>query len=182
MRRLAFAVVLAMAGMLVLPASATAVTTTSYQYHLEVPNTSQDSHGDRVSVTGFGTFSENPKSVTGGGSFTHTFAGGGSHSGTWTADELLEFQLYGCGVLVLNGRTITLPPNFCGGALKMRVTLMPTGTTVTREGILTIFCIIGANPPNNHDDPTGEGITLVVPGVTNFNKIVEGMNVFIKQT
>src|ERR687888_187784 len=119
MRRLAFAFVLAIAGMLLLPASVTAATTTSYQYHLEVPNVSEDSHGGRVAVIGGGTFTENPKSVTGGGTFTHKFAGGGSISGTWTADELLEFQLYGCGVVLGN----PIDSHACGGALKMRVTL-----------------------------------------------------------
>ena len=46
--------------------------------------------------------------------------------------------------------------------------------------ILTVFCIIGPNPPNIHDDPSGEGVTLVVPGVINFNKVVTGENVYIQ--
>jgi len=183
MRSLTFALVFALAGLLLLPATATAATTTSYQFHLEHPNVSADSHGDHVAVTGSGTFGENPKSVNGGGHFTHTMAGGVAISGTWTANDLLEFQLYGCGTVVVNGQPVALPPNFCGGALKMAVTLTATvnGQTLTRDGTLTVFCIIGANPPNSHDDPSGEGITLVVPGITNFNSIVSGMNVFIKQ-
>src|SRR5919108_3308541 len=142
MRRIALVVVAALACLLTLSASATAVTTTTrFQYHLEVLNVSEDSHGDRVAVTGSGTFSEDPKSVTGGGSFTHTFATGGSITGSWTATELLEFQSYGCGVV----RGNPIPANLCGGALKMRVSLTATvqGQTLTKEGILTIFCIIG---------------------------------------
>src|SRR5437762_6964545 len=71
---------------------------------------------------------------------------------------------------------IALPPNWCGGAIKMRITATPSGTSLNIDAILTIFCIIGPNPPNSHDDPTGEGITLVVPGIVNFNEIVFGMN------
>src|SRR5438045_159688 len=179
MKRLGFVVILMLAVMSLLPATASAATTTSYQFHLEVPNVSADSHGDRVAVTGNGHFTENPKSVTGSGSFTHFMAGGGSVTGTWVANKLLEFQSYGCGVVLGN----PISPNACGGALKITVTLSATmnGTTLTRDGILTVFCIIGPNPPNSHDDLTGEGISLVVPGITNFNKIVSGGNIFIKE-
>jgi hypothetical protein len=61
----------------------------------------------------------------------------------------------------------------------MRVLLTAGGATL--PGTLTIFCIIGPNPPNSHDDPSGEGISLVVPGVANFNSIVSGMNVYVLQ-
>ncbi len=73
-------------------------------------------------------------------------------------------------------------PNFCGGAVKVRVVATPNGTALESDAILTIFCIIGPNPPDSHDDLSGEGIHLVVPGVINFNKIVHGMNVFIQQS
>jgi len=179
MKRFGFVVIVTLAAALFLPATANAATTTSYQFHLEHPNISADSHGDHVAVTGAGHFTENPNSVTGSGAFTHMFSGGGSVTGTWVANELLEFQSYGCGVVLGN----PIAPNACGGALKIRVTLTATvgGSTLTREGILTVFCIIGPNPPNSHDDPTGEGIHLLVPGITNFNDIVSGMNVFVKE-
>src|SRR2546430_11823012 len=60
-------------------------------------------------------------------------------------------------------------------SVKMGVTLTPGGTSLAVPGILTVFCIIGPDPPNSHDDPTGEGIHLVVPGIANFNEIVFGM-------
>jgi hypothetical protein len=151
----------------------------SYQLHVEVPNVSQAANGDRVAITGEGEFSIHPQSVTASGEFVHTASNGTVLGmGTWTATDLLEFQPYGCGVLM----GAPLPPDFCGGALKMAVTLTPKGTTLTVPGILTVFCIIGANPPNSHDDPTGEGIHLVVPGIDNFNQIVAGMNVYILQS
>ena len=62
----------------------------------------------------------------------------------------------------------------------MRILATPSGTNLQIEAILTVFCIIGPNPPNSHDDPTGEGITLVVPGIANFNHIVVGMNHYVQ--
>jgi hypothetical protein len=146
-----------------------------------VPNVSEAPNGYRVAVTGSGVFSVHPKSVTASGGFTHTNSQGGLiASGTWTANQLLSFEFYGCGVLTFTDPDTTLPPNFCGGALKLAVTLAPSGTTVTLPGILTIFCIVGPQTPATHDDPSGEGIRLVVPGHANFNKIVSGMNIYIK--
>lgn len=151
--------------------------TQTYDLHLEVPNISEAPNGDRVAVTGEGEFSVHPKTVRAVGSFTHTDRDGNViASGTWEATQLLAFQSYGCGVVLGN----PLPPDFCGGMLKLGVVLRPEGTDLQLEGILTVFCIIGENPPNNHDDPTGEGITLVVPGALNFNTIVSGMNVYIQ--
>jgi hypothetical protein len=151
----------------------------TWELHLEVPNVSEAPNGDRISVTGSGVFSIHPKSVTASGSFTHTDAGGDVvGSGTWTADKLLSFEFYGCGVVESQG--VTLPPDFCGGALKLDVTLTPNGTTLALDGTLTIFCIVGPQAPSSHDDPSEEGIALVVPGVANFNKIVSGMNIYIQ--
>jgi hypothetical protein len=178
-------VVLFALALLALPPATAAIAssdTQSYQLHMERPNVSQAPNGDRVAMTGTGTFAVHPQSVQASGTFRHTNAAGGLvASGTWAATELLEFQSYGCGVVLGN----PLPPNFCGGALKLRVLNTATAPAAIAgfqvEGILTIFCIVGPNPPNSHDDPTGEGIHLVVPGIVNFNKIVSGMNIFIKQ-
>ncbi len=188
MRRLFAPCIVAALALFVLgPASGLAASgSQSYQLLLELPNVSQASNGDRVSVTGEGEFSIHPKSVEANGEFTHTDSSGTVlATGTWTATDLLEFVPYGCGVVhnfLEPGDTIELPPDFCGGAVKMRVTLTPEGTSLAVPGTLTVFCIIGPNPPNNHDDPTGEGIHLVVPGIANFNQIVSGMNVYIRQT
>lgn len=153
----------------------------TFELHIEVPNVSQASNGDRVAITGTGVFSVHPKSVTAGGTFTHTTSTGSLvGSGTWTATDLESFEFYGCGVLTFTDPDTSLPPNFCGGALKMAVTLTPTGTSLALKGTLTIFCIVGPQTPASHSDPSGEGIHLVVPGVANFNKIVSGMNIYIQ--
>ena len=44
------------------------------------------------------------------------------------------------------------------------------------DGILTVFCLIGPNPPNS----ASEGITLVVPGIINFNKVATGEKVYVR--
>jgi hypothetical protein len=188
MRRLfAPGLILALALFVLGPASGLAASgSQSYQLHVEVPNVSQASNGDRVAVTAEGEFAIHPKSTTATGEFVHTDSSGTVlAAGTWMATELLEFQPYGCGVVhnfPTPGVTTPLPPDFCGGAVKMRVTLTPDGTSLAIPGILTVFCIIGPDPPNSHDDPTGEGIHLVVPGIANFNKIVAGQNHYVRQT
>ncbi|TML86412.1 MAG: hypothetical protein E6G08_12070 [Actinobacteria bacterium] len=188
MRRMfAPCLVVALALFVLGPASGLAASgSQTYQLHLELPNVSQASNGDKISVTGEGEFGIHPKSATANGEFVHTDSSGTVlATGTWTATDLIEFQPYGCGVVhnfPTPGVTTPLPPNVCGGAVKMNVTLTPHGTTLAIPGILTVFCIIGPNPPNSHDDPTGEGIHLVVPGIANFNKIVSGMNMYIRQS
>jgi hypothetical protein len=151
----------------------------TFELHLDVPNVSEAPNGDSVAVTGGGVFSVHPKSVTASGTFTHTDSGGDVVAdGTWTATDLLSFEFYGCGIVESVG--VILPPDFCGGALKLRVTLTPTGTSLAIPGVLTIFCIVGPQAPSSHDDPAEEGIHLVVPGVLNFNRIVSGMNIYIR--
>ena len=152
----------------------------TFELQLDVPNVARASNGDTLAITGTGVFSTHPKTVTASGTFTHTVAGGGTITGTWTATKLVSFQFYGCGSVPAIG--LTLPPNFCGGALKMRVTFSPAGTSVTLPGTITVFCVIGPKAPSSHDNPTQgeEGMTAVVPSVANFNKIVSGMNLYVR--
>jgi hypothetical protein len=154
----------------------------TWELEIEVPNVSQASNGDRIAVTGSGEFSTHPKDVDAAGGFTHTNSGGTVvAAGTWETTQLLSFEFYGCGVIESLGAT--LPPDFCGGALKMRVHLTVRSGPFAgfeTDGILTIFCIVGPQAPSSHDDPSEEGISLVVPGVANFNKIVSGMNIYIQ--
>ena len=125
--------------------------------------------------TGEGLFSIHPKTVSANGNFTHSDSQGNVlGSGTWVATQLLSFQAYGCGVVL----GFPIPPNLCGGKLMLRVQL--TSESGQFEGILSVFCIIGPNPPNSHDDESGEGARLDIIGVNNFNKIVSGGNVYIK--
>ena len=153
--------------------------TESFELHLDVPNVAEAPNGDRVVVTGEGLFTVHPKSVSATGTFTHTDSQGNVlGGGTWVATQLLDYQTYGCGVVAFTVPPTPIPANLCGGALRMRVLLTAGGNQF--EGILAVFCIIGPNPPNSHDEPTEEGVTLNVVGVVNFNKIVTGMNVYVR--
>ena len=153
----------------------------TWQLHVEVPNVAMASNGDTLAITGEGVFSTHPNTVTASGTFTHNVAGDGTLTGTWAATDLLSFEFYGCGVVPSIG--LTTPPTSCGGALKMAVVFTPAETSRSIPGIITVFCIIGPQAPPPHDNPTQpgeEGMTAVVPGIANFNKIVSGMNVFIQ--
>lgn len=177
-KRIALVSSLALAAFAALPMSGAAGSATqAYELEMDVPNIAQAPNGDSVAVTGGGEFSVHPKSVEASGEFTHTDSEGNTVAeGTWEATELLAYQSYGCGVVL--GEEI--PADFCGGKLKMRVLLTPEGTNLAIPAILTVFCIIGPNPPNSHDDPSEEGVTLVVPGFINFNDVVGGENVYIR--
>ena len=187
MKRRSMLIALAVIGLLALmPGRAAADpnnATGTWLLEIEIPNVAMAANGDTLAITGEGEFSVHPKSVTATGEFTYNAAGGGSVTGSWTATDLLSFEFYGCGVIpAIN---VTLPPFVCGGALKIRVVATPTGTNQKIPGIVTIFCTIGPQAPPTHDNPFEageEGMTAVVPGVGNFNKIVSGMNDYIQMS
>jgi hypothetical protein len=152
----------------------------TFELHVDVPNVAMAPNGDTIAISGTGPFTVHPRSVTASGTFTHV-AGGGTITGTWTATDLLSFEFYGCGVVPSIGAT--LPPDFCGGVLKMRVVFRPAGTSLEIPGIITVFCVIGPQAPPTHDNPTEpgeEGVKVVVPGIANFNEIVSGMNRYVQ--
>jgi hypothetical protein len=154
---------------------------------MNAPNRGVAANGDRVLVTcesrgkRCGTFQVHPKDLPDppSGEFVHQNSSGTVlGAGNWRATELLDYQSYGCGFNSVSG--VTLAPNLCGGKLKMRVILTtPIGVL---DGILTVFCIVGPNPPDSHDTPVGEGVTLDVFGVINFNHTDGGMNIYVCQT
>jgi hypothetical protein len=151
----------------------------TYELHMEGSNFGVAANGDHIAIDGMAEFSVHPKSVEGDGSFTHTDSSGNVRgAGRWMATELLDYQSYGCGIVHFPSGDVILPPNFCGGAVKMRVTL----TTPLGElpGIMTVICIIGPNPPNSIEAKAGEGAMLDVPGVVNFNHTAGGDNVIIQ--
>lgn len=134
------------------------------------PDIAVADNGDRISVNGSGTFSVSPKSVTGGGMFTHRNAAGTvlAH-GTWVATDLVSFVSYGAA-------SSPFPANFFGGRVSIRVTLF-VGSTPVHTAILSITCELGSPPDGHH-----EGITLNVQDAINFNKSVSGVTVFILHT
>ena len=177
MRRLILLVLGLAAALVLVPSAAIADSAThTYMLEMEGPNFGSAPNGDMITITGHADFSVNPKSAEGSGTFTHkTSTGTVVGSGTWTATELLDYQSYGCGIVF----DITLPPNFCGGKVKLRVTLTtPLGQL---PATMTVICIIGPNPPNSaFGDNRSEGAMLDVPGVINFNHTAGGDNVIIQ--
>ena len=173
-RRMAFLSLVALALALGWPAGSTATApnnqAAAYEFFLEVPNVATASNGDTISLIGEGEFAVHPKSANGGGEFTHSFAGGGSASGTWTVNRLVDFQPYGCGVIFGD----PIPDFLCGGRVSLDVTFH--GPAGPHAGRVTIYCLIGAPPPSAE-----EGIRVVVPGIANFNKQVSGENVYIAE-
>ena len=135
------------------------------------PDVARASNGDTIEIAGEGTLSVHPKSVTGSGTFTHHFAGGGSVSGTWTATQLLSFKSYGS-----SPETVGLPPTWEAGKAIIRVHLVADG--MEADAILTVGCIL---PEVMMPGGVFEGSTLNVQGGLNFNKADFGATLFIAQ-
>jgi len=47
-------------------------------------------------------------------------------------------------------------------------------------GAITVFCIVGPKAPSSHNEPSGEGVTVVVPGIVTFDHTGGGDNIFIQ--
>jgi hypothetical protein len=178
MRRLILLALALTAAVALVPTIAVADSAThTYLLVMEEPNFGVAANGDQIAVTGEGEFSVNPNSVTAAGEFTHTDSGGNVlATGTWTATGLINYQSYGCGEVF----GTTIPPDLCGGAVKMSVTLTPTGTSLQLPGTMTVFCVIGPHAPQSVLGPLTEGVTLDVPGIINFNHSAGGDNVYIQ--
>jgi len=181
MRRLML-VVLGLAAALVLAPTAAVADNATHTYMLEMEgaNFGVAANGDHVTITGHVDFSVNPKSAEGSGSFTHTASNGNVvGGGSWQATDLLDYQSYGCGIVHFPEGDVILPPNFCGGKVKLNVTLTtPRGQL---PATMTVICIIGPNPPNSAFGPNrSEGAMLDVPGVINFNHTAGGDNVIMQ--
>jgi len=178
MRRLILLALALTAAVVFVPTIAVADSAThTYLLVMGEPNFGVAANGDQIAVTGEGEFSVNPNSVTAAGEFTHSDGSGNVlATGTWTATGLLNYQSYGCGEVF----GTTIPPDLCGGAVKMSVTLTPSGTSLQLPGTMTVFCVIGPHPPQSILGPLTEGVTLNVPGIQNFNHSTGGDNVYIQ--
>jgi len=136
------------------------------------PDISMASNDDTIEITGEGTFSVHPKSVTGGGTFVHKDSDGNIlGSGTWAAVKLLSFRSYG------SGAAQGLPSEFEGGKALMRVHLTPDTDGPGFDAILWVDCTLGDKIPAN----AKEGVRLGVRGAPNFNKEASGFTLFIRE-
>jgi hypothetical protein len=178
MRRLIVLALALTAAAVLVPTVAVADSAThTYLLEMGEPNLGVAANGDQIAVTGGGAFSVNPNAVEAAGEFTHTDSSGNVlGAGTWTATGLLNYQSYGCGEVF----GAPIPPDLCGGAVKMSVTLTPTGTSLQLPGTMTVFCVIGTHAPHSVLGPLTEGVTLDVPGIQNFNHSNGGDNDYVQ--
>lgn len=182
-RRIAIALITALLVLLPLGWSpVAAMETVDYQYLVAsgvlcdiggCPAVSEAANGDTVEVSGGGTFSIHPKSVTGEGTFIHRNADGDVlAAGTWKVEELLSFHSYG------SGAAQGLPEDFEGGLALIRVGLYVGGTKVA-SAVMQIDCTLGKPPAGSI-----EGFRLAVHGQgfgINFNEEVSGFTLFIRE-
>jgi hypothetical protein len=178
MRRLILVALALTAAVQLVPTVAVADSAThTYMLEMGEPNLGVAANGDQIAITGGGEFSVNPNAVDASGGFIHTDSNENVlATGTWRATGLINYQSYGCGEVF----GTPIPPDLCGGAVKMTVTLTPTGTSLQLPGILTVFCVIGTHVPHSVFGPLTEGVTLNVPGIQNFNHSTGGDNDYMQ--
>jgi hypothetical protein len=142
---------------------------------LESPDVAMAANGDTITIMAGGSFDVAARTATGTGSFVHRSSIGATMAtGTLTATRLYSFQFYGCGTA--GGQPI--PPDFCGGRALIAVHIAATtatGAHVEADGTLTVDCLLGSPPAG-----AGEGVTLNVKDLLNFNKEVSGETLFVK--
>lgn len=134
------------------------------------PDATMAASGDVLNMTGKGTLSIHPKSVTGKGEFQHYDAAGNLLAeGTWKALQLLSFHSYG------SGAAQGLPEEFEGGQALIRVQLYVNGTPVA-QAVLQVDCTLGDKIPAG----AHEGVRLAVEGGPNFNHEVSGFTLYVR--
>ena len=132
------------------------------------PDVAGAANGDKVEITGKGTFVTGSDEVTGGGTFVHKNAAGKVlASGTWTAEELVGFTSFGTAAGV--------PKSSDGGIAVLGVKLVPAGSTETFEAVLEIDCAINSPPPH------AEGVMLGIEDGLKFTNEVSGFTFFVNQ-
>jgi hypothetical protein len=181
MRRWIAPILVTAAAFAAMPAAHAAHSTDRFVLIAEEENFGTAANGDHVEVTvdEGSWFQAAPKSLSVNGEFTHVDSDGNVEgAGTWTATSLLSYSFYGCRFIPALD-VDTGNDDFCGGAVKMAVTLdTPLGQF---PGILTVFCIVGPQAPSSHNGSMGgEGVTLNVPGIINFNHTGGGDNIYIR--
>jgi hypothetical protein len=180
MRRWIVPMLVVTAALAAMPAARAANSSDAFLLIAEEENIGTAANGDYVAVTvdEGSWFDALPKAVSATGEFTHFDADGNVRgAGTWTATSLLSYSFYGCRYIPALDVDLG-DDNLCGGAVKMAVVLdTPIGQF---PGVLTVFCIVGPQAPANHNSPSGEGVTLNVPGIVNFSHTGGGDNIYIR--
>ena len=124
-----------------------------------------------------GQFDVAAKTASGDGDWSLTAGTTVIDHGTFTLTGLVAFQFYGCGEVTMDGETISLPPDFCGGRVILAVDAVSAVTGEHVQGLYEVNCQIhdpgGQAPPG-----TSEGVKINARGI-NFNKHVTGDNLLV---
>ena len=146
-------------------------------------------NGDTFTISGEGTFSLQPKSISGAGgaiaeaigeiprTFTHRDAQGNVRAeGTWEPTTLLSYHSFGPATPEQEAEMGGLPPGSEGGKVMFKAALFVGGVHV-HDAIITIYCHLG-EPRKN----VVEATLVHVQGTNlNFNEVVSGDNLFIRE-
>jgi hypothetical protein len=170
MRRMILMIAVALAAAALVAGSAGGATSKSSYLVFSEPSVTAAGNGATIETELAGVFDASAKTASGDGEYTSTALG----SGTFSLTRLIAFQFYGCGFV----DDVDLgDPTLCGGRLVLAVHFTPDSGTPF-DGTIEINCQI--HGPSNQAPPgTSEGIKINTRGV-NFNKHIEGDNVFIK--
>jgi hypothetical protein len=154
-----------------------------------VESVARAANGDTVEINGEGTFTLQPKSISGDGgavaaalgdvprTFTHRDANGNVLAeGTWEPTAVLSYRSFGPATAEQIAFFGGLPPGSEGGKVMFKVGLFVGGVHV-HDGIVTIVCELGV-PPKNSVEST---LLLVQDTIYNFNEPVSGDNIFIRE-
>jgi len=140
-------------------ALAVAASATMYSFNLDPPNTTENSSGETIRLTGSGTFDTGGGgSVVASGSFTHfNSAGAVVARGTWQATAFNGFNAFG-------GPN----PGTQGGVLDITVTLFPNGGAPVTGVPMEVTCVV--NSPGGFEEGTTVGdFTEKTGGTTLFH-------------
>ena len=154
-----------------------------------VESVARAADGDTVEVNGAGTFTLQPKSISGNGgpvtaafgdiprTFTHRDAQGNVRvQGTWEPTEILSYRSFGPATPEQIAFFGGLPPGSEGGEMMIKAGLFVGGVHVA-DGIITIVCELGVPPKNSV-----ESTLLLVQGTDlNFNEPLSADNIFIRE-
>ena len=149
----------------------------------------RSANGDTITISGDGTFTLQPKSISGNGgaiaeaigevprTFTHRDPQGNVLAeGTWEPTAVLSYHSFGPATAAQEAELGGLPPGSEGGKVMFKAAFFVGGAHV-HDAIVTIYCILG-EPRKN----VVEATLVQVQGTNlNFNEVVSGDNLFIRE-
>jgi len=177
MRRIALAVAFMFSVAAVAAGSAGTATSKSAFQVLVNETASAASNGLVLNTELAGQFDVGAKTASGDGDWSLMAGTTELDHGTFTLTRLVAFQFYGCGEVTMDGETIPLPPDLCGGRVIFGIDAVSAVNGEHHDGLYEVNCQIhdpgGQAPPG-----TSEGVKINARGI-NFNQHVTGDNLLV---